>query len=88
MCTLRAWAQLAATEQETGADTVRWAPAARVASNMGVSESDLASRCVKDETGRRLPERRRDLFADLSLVFMDITTLSFHDAGGERLGAR
>ena len=35
----------------------------------------------------RLFERRRDLFADLSLVFMDTTTLSFHGAGGVSLGA-
>ena len=31
--------------------------------------------------------RRRDLFSDLLLVFMDTTTLSFHGAGGETLGA-
>lgn len=47
----------------------------------------LAPRCVKDEIEERLFERRRDLFTDLSLVFMDTTTLSFHGAGGESLGA-
>ena len=41
----------------------------------------------KDEIEERLFERRRDLFTDLSLVFMDTTTLSFHGAGGESLGA-
>lgn len=29
--------------------------------------------------------RRRDLFTDLSLVFMDTTSLSFYRAGGETL---
>ena len=47
----------------------------------------LAPRCVKDAVEERLFERRRDLFTDLSLVFMDTTTLSFHGAGGEVLGA-
>ena len=51
------------------------------------TEGDLAPRCVKDEIEERLFERRRDLFIDLSLVFMDTTTLSFHGAGGESLGA-
>jgi transposase len=32
-------------------------------------------------------ERRRDLFSDLPLVFMDTTSLSFYGAGGESLGA-
>ena len=48
---------------------------------------DLAPRCVKDLIEERLFERRRDLFTDLSLVFLDTTTLSFHGAGGESLGA-
>ena len=47
----------------------------------------LAPRCVKDAVEERLFVRRRDLFTDLSLVFMDTTTLSFHGAGGEELGA-
>ena len=50
-------------------------------------DDDFAPRCVKDEIEERLFERRRDLFTDLSLVFMDTTTLSFHGAGGESLGA-
>src|SRR5215472_8547665 len=47
----------------------------------------LAPRCVKDLLEERLFERRRNLFSDLSLVFMDTTSLSFYGAGGERLGA-
>jgi hypothetical protein len=47
----------------------------------------LAPRCVKDVIEERLFERRRDLFSDLSLVFMDTTSLSFYGAGGESLGA-
>jgi hypothetical protein len=49
---------------------------------------ELAPRCVKDLIEERLFERRRDLFTDLSVVFMDTTTLSFEGAGGEGLGAR
>ena len=52
-----------------------------------VAKGALAPRCVKDAVEERLFERRRDLFTDLSLVFMDTTTLSFHGAGGEELGA-
>jgi hypothetical protein len=47
----------------------------------------LAPRCIKDLIEERLFERRRDLFSDLSLVFMDTTSLSFYGAGGDRLGA-
>ena len=43
-------------------------------------------RTVKDEIEERLFERRRDLFTDLSVVFMDTTSLSFHGEGGETLG--
>jgi hypothetical protein len=46
----------------------------------------LAPRCVKDLIEERLFEQRRDLFSDLSLVFMDTTSLSFCGAGGESLG--
>lgn len=51
------------------------------------AEGDLAPRCVKDLIEEKLFERRRDLFADLSVVFMDTTSLSFQGAGGESLGA-
>jgi transposase len=47
----------------------------------------LAPRCVKDLIEERLFERRRDLFRDLSLVFMDTTSLSLCGAGGDSLGA-
>jgi hypothetical protein len=47
----------------------------------------LVPRCVKDLIEERLFERRRDLFSDLSLVFLDTTSLSFCGAGGESLGA-
>jgi Transposase DDE domain len=47
----------------------------------------LAPHCVKDLIEERLFERRRDLFSDLSLVFMDTTSLSFYGAGGKSLGA-
>jgi hypothetical protein len=47
---------------------------------------DLAPRCVKDAVEERLFERRRDLFTDLSVVFMDTTSLSFAGEGGETLG--
>lgn len=48
---------------------------------------DLAPRCVKDLIEERLFERHRDLFTDLSLVFMDTTSLYFYGEGGESLGA-
>ena len=47
----------------------------------------LAPRCTKDLIEERLFERHRDLFSDLSLVFMDTTSLAFYGAGGESLGA-
>ncbi|MGC1577095.1 MAG: hypothetical protein WA813_13405 [Beijerinckiaceae bacterium] len=43
----------------------------------------LAPRCVKEE---KLFDRRRDLFTDLSAMFMDTTSLSFYGEGGETLG--
>jgi transposase len=43
---------------------------------------------VKDVIEEKLFDRRRDLFTDLSLVFMDTTSLSFYGAGGEALGKR
>jgi hypothetical protein len=46
----------------------------------------LAPRCVKDVIEERLFDKRRDLFADLSAVFMDTTSLSFYGEGGETLG--
>jgi transposase len=52
-----------------------------------VAEGGLVPRCVKDVIEERLFERRRDLFSELSLVFMDTTTLTFEGDGGETLGA-
>src|ERR671912_3028618 len=48
----------------------------------------FASRTIKDLIEERLFERRRDLFSELSVVFMDTTSLSFAGAGGETLGER
>lgn len=45
-------------------------------------------RSIKDQIEERLFERRRDLFTDLSLVFLDTTTLYFTGEGGETLGRR
>jgi hypothetical protein len=48
----------------------------------------FAPRTVKDLIEERLFARRRDLFAELSVVFMDTTSLSFTGEGGETLGQR
>jgi hypothetical protein len=48
----------------------------------------FAPRTVKDLIEERLFERRRDLFSELSVVFMDTTSLSFVGVGGETLGER
>jgi transposase len=45
-------------------------------------------RCVKDQIEEALFARRRDLFSELSVVFMDTTSLRFEGAGGESLGER
>jgi DDE family transposase len=50
--------------------------------------SELAPRCRKDLVEEELFARRRDLFAELSIVFMDTTSLSFEGQGGEALGRR
>jgi len=52
------------------------------------SEDALAPRCVKDVIEEKLFDKRRDLFTDLSAVFMDTTSLSFYGEGGETLGER
>jgi Transposase DDE domain len=43
----------------------------------------LAPRCIKDLVEEQLFARRRDLFSELSVVFMDTTTLYFEGRGGE-----
>ena len=45
-------------------------------------------RCTKDLIEEQLFDHRRDLFTDLSLVFLDTTSLSFTGKGGETLGRR
>jgi len=49
---------------------------------------ELAPRCRKDIVEEALFARRRDLFAELSVVFMDTTSLSFEGQGGQELGRR
>ncbi len=51
------------------------------------AQGALAPRCIKDVIEEQLFERRRDLFSELSVVFMDTTTLSFEGEGGATLGA-
>src|ERR671913_888438 len=46
----------------------------------------FAPRTIKDLIEERLFEQRRDLFSELSVVFMDTTSLSFTGAGGPTLG--
>ena len=48
----------------------------------------VAPRTVKDLVEEQVFARRRDLFSELSVVFLDTTSLSFTGAGGETLGAR
>jgi hypothetical protein len=48
----------------------------------------LAPRCIKDLVEERLFGRRRDLLTDLSVVFMDTTSLYFEGEGGAELGER
>ncbi len=48
----------------------------------------FSPRTVKDQIEEGLFARRRDLFAELSVVFLDTTSLSFVGAGGETLGER
>jgi Transposase DDE domain len=52
------------------------------------ADRTLAPRCVKDLIEETLFARRRDLFTDLSVVFMDTTSLYFEGRGGETLGQR
>ena len=48
----------------------------------------VVPRTIKDLVEERLFARRRDLFSELSVVFLDTTSLSFTGAGGESLGHR
>jgi len=48
----------------------------------------LAPRCINDLVEERLFAARRNLFTDLSVVFMDTTSLYFEGRGGETIGER
>jgi hypothetical protein len=48
----------------------------------------LVPRCVKDRIEEELFAKRRDLFSELSVVFMDTTTLYFEGRGGDTLGEK
>ncbi len=52
------------------------------------ADRTLVARCIKDLVEERLFARRRSLFTDLSVVFMDTTSLYFDGAGGDTLGER
>jgi Transposase DDE domain len=52
------------------------------------TDRTLVPRCIKDLVEERLFARRRDLFTDLSVVFMDTTSLYFEGEGGATLGER
>jgi hypothetical protein len=56
--------------------------------NQQSGATPFASRTTKDLIEEHLFERRRDLFSELSVVFMDTTSLSFAGVGGETLGER
>jgi transposase len=48
----------------------------------------FAPRCTKDLIEEALFARRRDLFAELQLVFFDTTSIYFEGQGGDTLGQR
>jgi hypothetical protein len=52
------------------------------------ADRTLVPRCVKDRVEERLFARRRSLFSDLSVVFMDTTSLYFEGEGTTTLGER
>ncbi len=53
-----------------------------------VLATPFAPRCIKDAIEEALFARRRDLFSELSVVFMDTTSFCFTGEGGETLGER
>ncbi len=57
-------------------------------SDQQAGATPFAPRCVKDRVEEALFAKRRDLFSELSVVFMDTTSLRFEGAGGETLGRR
>ena len=54
--------------------------------NQQAGATGLVPRTIKDVIEEQLFARRRDLFSELSVVFLDTTSLSFTGAGGETLG--
>jgi Transposase DDE domain len=52
------------------------------------NDRTLVPRCIKDLIEERMFARRRNLFSDLSVVFMDTTSLYFEGGGGESIGER
>jgi Transposase DDE domain len=59
-----------------------------LAADQQAGATAFAARTVKDLIEEQLFARRRNLFSELSVVFMDTTSLSFTGAGGETLGER
>src|SRR5947209_8540337 len=59
-----------------------------LAADQQAGATAFAARTVKDLVEEQLFARRRNLFSELSVVFMDTTSLSFTGAGGETLGKR
>ena len=59
-----------------------------LADELQTDATPFAPRTVKDLIEERLFERRRDLFSELAVVFVDTTTLAFTGTGGEKLGGR
>ena len=59
-----------------------------LAADQQADATAYAPRTVKDLIEEQLFARRRNLFSELSVVFMDTTSLSFTGAGGETLGER
>ncbi|MGH6895853.1 MAG: IS1634 family transposase, partial [Geminicoccaceae bacterium] len=53
-----------------------------------MGRTPFSPRCTKDLVEERLFEARKDLFSELSVVFMDTTSLDFEGAGGATLGQR
>lgn len=48
----------------------------------------FAPRCTKDLIEERMFNRRRDLFTDLDLVFLDTTSIHFEGQGGDAIGRK
>ena len=59
-----------------------------LAADQQAGATPFAPRTMKDLVEEQLFERRRDLFSELSVVFLDTTSLSFTGAGGKTLGER